>query len=171
MSSSILLILEHTPWWVFVLFFYCLWIGLKARKPHVLPLWKMFIIPLVFVYLSLHTLIHALSPSATIYLTYTIALFIGMVLGAIQLFFQKIQVDRASQRIHISGSWFTLIIILIIFASKYTLGYQMASDPMLLHNTTFELTLVLISALTSGMFVGRLLFCLWRFIKGPFVTL
>ena len=63
------------------------------------------------------------------------------------------------------------MIILIIFFTKYYFGYQIAVDPQLLTNTPFELSMLLVSGITVGLFIGRLIYYSYRLICGPFVDI
>ena len=129
---------------------------------------KLFFIPLIFGYLSLHTLITSFNLDALIIFIYVLSLLIGIGLGSLQLKLCKITVDAKHKLIKVPGSWVTLFLILIIFACKYFVGYEMAVDPKMLTNEPFE---IFLSGVTAGMFIGRLIYGVFKMINGPFEDL
>jgi hypothetical protein len=42
-------ILIHTPIWVFPLFGYLVWLGIKAMQPRTVTIWRSLIVPAVFI--------------------------------------------------------------------------------------------------------------------------
>src|SRR5438128_7207365 len=42
-------ILTHTPIWVFPLFAYLVWLGIKAMRPRTVTIWRSLIVPAVFI--------------------------------------------------------------------------------------------------------------------------
>src|SRR3989338_1808009 len=78
--SAIWQTLVQTPWWVYVILIYVLWIGVKALKPRVVSLKRLVIVPIVFLILSFHSLCQVgLHPLNLI--SYLIALIIGAGVG------------------------------------------------------------------------------------------
>ena len=73
--------LTHTPWWVYLLFFYLLKIGYDATKTRVVSLRKLFILPTIFLAISINTLLTSfyLSPATIIF--YLISLLLGVCAG------------------------------------------------------------------------------------------
>ena len=60
--------------------------------------------------------------------------------------------------IQIPGSWDTLLVILIIFIAEYYLGYEKATNPILVAQFSFKVSLLVLSGVCTGLFLGRL-FC------------
>src|SRR2546421_8115697 len=50
-------ILIHTPIWVFPLFAYLVWLGVKAMRPRTVTIWRSLIVPAVFIVWGLSRLI------------------------------------------------------------------------------------------------------------------
>jgi hypothetical protein len=42
-------ILTHTPPWVFLLFAYLVWQGIRALRPRTQPIWRLMVVPLIFI--------------------------------------------------------------------------------------------------------------------------
>jgi hypothetical protein len=155
--------LIHTPWWVFVLFFYLLVRGYKASQTRVVALKKLFILPIILILLSLHSLLVNIPLSVFNVMVWAFALLAGVLLGCYQMLNQRLSFDKTKQWVKLPGSWFTFILILIIFASKYYFGYEMAANPHILTNFKFAITMLVVLGVCSGLFVGRLVFYVYRY--------
>ena len=42
-------VLTHTPPWVFLLFAYLVWQGIRALQPRTQSIWRLMIVPLIFI--------------------------------------------------------------------------------------------------------------------------
>ena len=157
-------ILQHTPRWVYILLIYLLWIGFRATKPRIVPLRKLFIIPLLFTAMSLHSLLSHFQISIITISSFSIAILLGSLGGFLLVYHHDIKIDKVKGLVHIGGTWSTLIVIIIIFMSKYYLGYRLGTSPNSVNNSRFVITMLSISGLCSGLFIGRLIAYLnhWR---------
>jgi len=106
--------------------------------------------------------------SITIWLA---AILVGILVGFFLIYRVDIQVDKPNLLIHTPGTWSTLIIVLIIFASKYYFAYQLGIDPALANQSNFEFSLLAVSGLCSGFFLGRLVCYFYRLFTKPSVNL
>lgn len=161
----------QTPWWVYVLLVYLITMGTKASKTRVVSLVKLFIIPIIFIFMSIHTLISSFRMSVHTVSTWSIAIILGVVLGYLQMSRYTFEIDRVHRLIKIPGTWTTLVFILIIFVSKYYFSYQLSVDPAIVHETTFKYLMLGLSGVFTGLFIGRLICYLYQFMKNPSVNL
>lgn len=161
----------QTPWWVYVLFIYLVIKGINASKLRVVSFIKLTILPLIFIALSVHTLMTAFNINATVIVVWILSIALGSVFGWILICRHHFKVDRKKLLIQIPGSWLTLILILAIFVSKYYFGYQISSDPSLVHHTGFKFSMLSISGVCTGLFVGRLLCYFYQLKTGESVDL
>src|SRR3990167_5328578 len=115
----------QTPWWVYVLFIFLVQRGLVASKPQVISIIKLTILPIVFIALSVHTLMTAFHVNATVIVAWLVSVILGSVIGWFLIRNHEFKVDRKNLLIRLPGSWITLILILIIFVSKYYFEYQL----------------------------------------------
>ena len=171
MFESIKTILWQTPWWVYVLLYVLIQRGIAASKTQVVPFAKMAIIPAVFTGLSIYTIVTSIGINGLTVTTWVAAILAGVAIGWRLLRGVAIRVDRDKYLIEIPGSWRTLILIIIIFSCKYFFGYMAGAQPMMLKNTFFDVTMILVSGITSGMFIGNFLYYGQHYLKGPFATL
>lgn len=147
--------LNNTPLWVYILFAYLLWVGFKNTKTRTVSIKKILIIPAVFLSMSLESLISHFRLSMVSVSIWCIAILIGTMIGRLLVATRHIQVDRTRQQIKLKGDWIMLLVMLMIFFSKYYFGYQLGMDPKLATNTHFELVMLMTSGLCSGIMVGR----------------
>lgn len=163
--------LKGTPWWVFVLFFYLMFIGFGAVKPSVVSLIKLAILPVLFTALAIHTLIVSFSINSTAILLLAAGLLLGSLVGLLIASGKDYKVDRQHLLILMPGNWSTLILILLIFASKYYFGYALSANPMIIHNLNFEIIMLIVSGICTGLFIGRFICYLYHFLTAPSVDL
>jgi hypothetical protein len=147
----------HTPWWVYLLLVYLIIVGLKASKSRIIPFWKIFVLPTIFLSISIQNLttienIEYLSISSWI-----VAMLVGSLFGWWQVKRLDIKIDKKSSLIQIPGSWDTLLVILIIFVAKYYFGYEKATNPVLVAQLNFKVSMLVLSGMCTGLFLGRLL--------------
>lgn len=154
-------ILSQTPWWVFILFAYVLFIGIKALSTRTLPASKLAVAPAIFAVWGVFALSGMLGPNMEGWLTFCISLIVGGLAG-----WGLAKIGRAQrlpdQQIELQGSPITLILVLLIFGSKYALGYWQAVDPGAAGTPAFLFADAGVTGVVIGMFVGRFLGILSR---------
>lgn len=145
-----------------MLLVYLIKIGIDASKTHVVPLKRLFIIPTIFTFMSVRSLIASFKISAFTITTWSTAILIGTILGWFQIHRLKLKVDNQRALIQVPGTWSTMLIIVIIFATKYYFGYALAVDPKFSEQTSFEISMLAISGICTGLFIGRLMCYIYR---------
>jgi len=82
---------------------------------------------------------------------------VGSAFGFFQLVRMNIQVDAKQFFIQIPGSWSNLVVILLIFSSRYYFGYDLAVNPQ--HNDLLDYKSIRFasSGLLTGYLQGKLL--------------
>lgn len=163
--------LVHTPWWVYLLLAYLIKIDIQASKTRVASLKKLFILPTILLLMSIHTLITSFPINPFTLTIYIISILLGIALGFWQIYRLKIKIDKKHMLIQLPGTWSTLIVVLIVFAAKYFFGYELAVDPNLVKQTDFEIIMLGISGILTGLFVGRVICYLYRYATYPSVNL
>ena len=144
-------ILMHTPWWVYVLFAYILYVGIKAMKLRSVPVFQLFIVPGIFTILSIHTLVGRISDHFLYIIPWGVAAIIGMAIGWMEMKRLNIIVDRKNHLLKIPGSAFTLILFLVFFGSNYYYGFMSATDPERAKEIQFVIFILLISGIGTGV--------------------
>ncbi len=150
--EAILDILKETPWWVYLLFFYLVLIGIRSAKPQTVPILRLLLFPIVLTIWSLIGLYSKWDWLA--FFSWTISLVPGCIFGWLSVRSWKIRFDRRRKTLSLPGSWSTLILVLIIFVVKYFFGYYSATHPAI--PKTLMLAQMISSGIITGMFFGRI---------------
>lgn len=117
----------HTPWWVYLLLGYLITVGIKASKVRVIPFWKVFVLPTIFLSISIQNLTTIENIEYLSIGSWIVAMLVGSLFGWWQVKRLDIKIDKKCSLIHIPGSWDTLLVILVIFIANYYFGYEKAS--------------------------------------------
>ena len=163
--------LIHTPWWVYLLLVYLIFIGIKARETGVVSIYKLAILPIIFLMMSIESMTSHFKIESLSIATWLISILIGAIIGILLVYKSKIRVDREKKLLELPGSWTTLILILAIFMAKYYCGYALSKDPGAVINTSTEILVLALSGICTGTFAGRMLIYLYRLYKEPSCTL
>lgn len=167
MFDTIYEVVINTPWWVYLLFAILVKIGYKASKTGTVSIIKLSIAPVIFTVMAIETLLNNLDLTFFVCLSFVLFLLLGIAIGWTQVTMQNLKFDRKRKLIRVPGTWSVMVVILIIFASKYYFGYELSSDPNALNNTYFELLFIGVTAVCAGLFVGKLLCYIKRMYTEP----
>lgn len=153
--------LLDTPWWVYAIFIYVVYRGIRASQTRVMPLARLFILPLIIVVFADHTLLAMTTLSGALVLNWLITLIIGFLIGWWLTKMRDIKADQEKGWLQISGLWISLLVILLIFGSHYYVGYMTAVHPVVVQRTFFAHIIFAINGITMGIIVGRLVHYLY----------
>lgn len=163
--NKIITIFARTPWWVWILFGLLLYRGIKALKPSVISLYTLFILPGIFIALSLQSLLSTKAITFWIVSIWFGALVIGSLCGWFIVGKAPIKADKKNRWIWLPGTKLTLILIPLIFGIRYYFGYSIAINPQLMYSIPFLTTRFTLGGLMSGLFIGRSLCFLYKYQK------
>lgn len=127
--SALLLILAHTPWWVFLLFALLVGLGVQALQPRRMALRRVFITPAIFIAWGLTGLALAARASPSVIPVWGLAAAAGCALAFFSLRLEGLSVDRGGSTVHLPGSVLPLARNVLIFAAKYVLAAAIARHP------------------------------------------
>ena len=164
--TSLWLIASQTPWWVYVLLAYLIRMGLLATQTRIISFKKLLILPLLLSYFSVQTLMTSYVINNTTISTALIALLLGLVLGYWQVFRLQLKTDKNHFLLQVPGTWSTLVIILMIFCTKFYFHYQLAARPDVINQLLFMLSFLAISIFCCGFFIGKVLCYFYRLQTG-----
>jgi hypothetical protein len=153
--EAIVPILAHTPWWVFLIFIFLVYRGIRAFNPAESSVAQLAIVPAVFLVWGLAGLSerYGLDPSAfTLWLA---ALAIGAAIGAAILRGAALKGDRARGVIYRPADLTVLPLILAAFFAKYALAVTAARSPEIASAAEFRLADLGVSGLFVGIFAGK----------------
>jgi hypothetical protein len=145
-------ILTHTPIWVFPLLAFLIWQGWKSLRPATLPLWRLLIVPLVFLLMGLSRLALARDSGWQLLLSWFVAALLFAALALVRGP-RLLAVDRKNGLVTRPGSPIPLIRNVTVFLLQYAIAIAAA-----LHLDSHIAVAVLgraISGATAGFFAGR----------------
>ena len=152
----VLIILEKTPLWVFILFGLLCVLGYVQSKDRTLGYQRALIIPYVLFLFSLYGVISSFGVGISL-LFWVVAMGGGIVLGL------KMSVTHAMVYLPqrhafiIKGSWVWLGVIMTLFFIKYTVGVLLAREVLLAQTFIFEASVSAVYGLFSGFFFARVI--------------
>lgn len=148
-------ILNKTPWWIFILFFCLLHVGIRGTKSRTMRVRHLYIAPTIFLQMSLHSLFSFFPRTYLTFTIYTSSLTIGIIIGWMHARKLKLHFDHTHHAIKIPGSFMILILMMSIFFSKYHFAYSLATNPEILSKAGFITFHLIFSGFTIGLLLGR----------------
>lgn len=162
--DGIVAALEHTPWWVFVIFLFVTMRGVSALQTRTVEISRLAILPAIFAIWGGYSLFNLFGLDPEAIGIFALALLIGAIVGLALSRHGAVRADQANGLVEVSGSPVTLILVLVIFCSKYALGYWAATDRGARDSFPFLAADAIVSGLVIGIFIGRFA-GLWRRYK------
>jgi hypothetical protein len=150
-------ILLGTPTWVWVLLAVLVSRGMMAMKGGTAPLSKLGVVPAVFAGWGL---LHLLADPATGWTTASMWLAggaLGVGIGAAIAKRSGLSVDRGERTVTLPGSMVPLVLILLTFAMKFWIGFELATTAHIGVDSTFVVLNGLVTGAVAGIFAGRFL--------------
>lgn len=144
-----------TPWWVWGILAYLIFVGIKATRTHTLSLPKLFIIPLILIALK-YTLFF--SKQAILYVG---CIGLGFALGWMMSMRMPLKILKQKKAIELPGTYVTLVLFLGFFLIKYVFGYW-ESDYVELF-LKYEWLNLIVTGVFSGYFLGRACCYVYRY--------
>lgn len=82
-------ILTHTPWWVWVLLVYLVYVGVRLLSPTTVSPKGMLLMPSIFLLWGIYGIFNKLAMPWTALLIFAVALIVGLLLGRILMAMQQ----------------------------------------------------------------------------------
>jgi hypothetical protein len=157
-------ILTHTPLWVFALLAYLVWQGLLSLRPRTMQIWRLMIVPGVFIVMGLSRI--ALRPDDGLWplLSWLAGAIVFAPLG-LSTSPRLLAVDREHGRIIRAGSKIPLIRNIVVFLLQYAVAVTAALDPH--GHAAVALTGRAISGASAGYFIGWITALLRHYRNSP----
>ncbi|MCQ6311301.1 hypothetical protein GVI60_11840 [Citrobacter freundii] len=155
MAEFVLGMLEHTPVWVYLLFAFLLYRGIKARTPATVTLEKLALIPAIFLFWDIYDLITYRDPTLITYIQWTIGIISGAIIGYILINPDRLSRSSAPRSIHRPADYSALPFMLLAFGVKYVLGVLNATAPDVLRQPAMSTLAIITGGMFAGVFVGK----------------
>ena len=148
-------IVMHTPWWVWVLLAYLIYSGVSLLSPNETSLWRMLLMPCIFLLWGIYGIFSKLHMPWTALLIYVAALIAGLFLGKFIMAKRRPAVlDAATGMVQRPGSKVPLVVVLFSFSCLYIVNVYAAYHPESPAELKFVVIYSLASGLAAGVFLG-----------------
>lgn len=148
-------IVTKTPVWVYVLFIFLLLRGLKARKPAIVSLEKLAIIPLIFLLWDIYDLVARHQLTVVALLMWCAGLALGAFVGYKLVNPVQIEVSSEPRCISRPADYSVLPLMMLAFITKYILGVIASISPVTLQQPSWLALAIVSGGLFAGIFVGK----------------
>lgn len=155
-----LAILQHTPLWVWLLLVGLVALGIAQRRDAIRSEKRAAILPLCMLLFSLYGVSSSFGIGLAVMVCWLVGAVLGIVMGRIVQLPRGVRYDKTSRAFHIPGSWWPLVLILMIFCVKYVVAVVFAINPL----AREMFTLIVSMSVLYGLF-GGLLFSRWLVIR------
>ncbi len=148
---TLILVVVHTPPWVWGLYALLLFLGLQRTRDSVVPLWRMLILPIVVTLLAISSAVGAGLDAVS-------ATLLGLAVGAtVGWLLEREGASRRMPggRIWLHGEWLSLVQIVLVLIARYATNAVSAMNPILHANPIWHLGTLFACSLLSGIFLGR----------------
>jgi len=157
-------ILQHTPIWVFGLFFALLALGYLQSRPRELSAARLALLPLAFGVFSLVQVSVRFGAQPLAYAAWGIGMAAALRLNRAWKQPAGARWLEQSGRFHVPGSWTLLALMMAIFFARYALAVSLEMTPGLAQVSGYAAAASLVFGLLSGAFLAR---ALWIWSRRP----
>lgn len=155
-------ILHHTPPWVWVLLAALLVLGLSQLRTRSVSRTRLLVLPAVLVGLGLFATATSFQPAGPALAAWVLALAGGVMLGRQLPRPSGARWDASGRSLLLPGSALPLLVIMAIFALRYTAGVALALHPAWRSAPAVALPLAAAYGAIGGLLLGRVLALLPR---------
>ena len=148
-------IVTGTPVWVWAVFAYGIYMGIKAFGDRKVSLKAMVILPGVFLFLSVPALVSIAGQNPVVGAAWGLCLLAGVVLGWYYLTPEPVSIDLRAGTMVVPGTWTVLVLFVTVFLVKFVYGFATAVNPGLAAQPGFLLGVFALSGLSTGIVLGR----------------
>jgi len=159
-----MVILQHTPHWVFGLFFALLVFGLRQTFAHRLTLRRSTLLPLALAGLSLMGVVSAFGEQPLALLAWAGGLVSALLALHGRVDLSMVRFSAPDRQFQMPGSGWPLVLMMSLFVLKYGVGVTLALHHELRHATELVLAVSTAYGVFSGVFLGRAM-ALWAMAR------
>jgi hypothetical protein len=157
-------ILAHTPTWVFLVFAYLLWQGIQSLRDRTLPLWRILVVPALFIASGVSRIIESDSGGISTLVPWAVFLALFMPLALIRGP-RLLAVNRRSGEVSRPGSAVPLVRNVLVFILQYAAAVITSGG--MLGSQEAALASHAISGATAGYFIGWVIVALRHYFTAP----
>lgn len=148
-------IFQRTPFWVWPLLLVLIAAGLRLSRTRSVPPTPVIVISGVMLSVSLLGVISVFHASALALLAWLSLLVLTLIACRQWGYPRGWHYDAHTKRLHVPGSWWPMILFLLIFSLKFAVGMALSLRPQWALQTRFLLPVSALYGLLSGIFAAR----------------
>lgn len=154
MVEDLIQVIVHTPVWVWPLFVALVYFGYKCSKTRQIRVRTLFLVPALYLFLSVRPLIEA-GGALPLISAWLGGAGLGVLIGWVTNEKAAVKLNYEVKMVEIPGEWMTLSLMMAFFAVRYYYGYKLASAGDTIIDESFYLTYHGIFGAFTGYFIGR----------------
>lgn len=154
-------IVQHTPLWVWGVLTILIVTGLQALRPRVLPVWRLFVVPAIFIAWGVSSIAVRATAVPALGYDWAAALAVGTAIGWITVRLHRFAFEDGARIVRVPGTPMPLIRNASIFFARYGLAVAAAFAAGSAAQGQLLVADVSVSGLATGYFLGWLL----RFVR------
>jgi hypothetical protein len=157
-------VLAHTPPWVALILAYLLWQGVQSLRQRKLPLWRVLVVPAMFIASGMSRIVGSSSAGSGELLPWAAALVVFMPL-AFATGPRLLAVDRRTGEVTRPGSVLPLTRNVLVFILQYAAAVMMQGGTRGSHEAAVAAHVI--SGATAGYFIGWVIVALRHYFTAP----
>lgn len=147
-------ILSHIPLWVFILFFVLVALGLSQNRDRYISLWRASILPIAMLIYSLYGVISSFGVTTTTLDLWAVGIVVALIANTFLKYPRDVIFLPYKKLYFIKGSLIPLLLIMLIFWTKFIIGFAEANKWDMLNNIEFTGCTSLCLGIFSGIFIA-----------------
>ena len=148
-------IFQRAPLWIWPLLLVLVAAGLRLSRTRSVPPMPVMVISGVMLSVSLFGVMSAFHASALALLAWLSLLVLTLIACVHWGYPRGWQYDAHAKRLHVPGSWWPMILFLLIFSLKFAVGMALSLRPEWALQRQFFLPVSAVYGLLSGIFAAR----------------
>jgi hypothetical protein len=153
----ILQILIHTPLWVWGVLSALLVLGWVQSRPRSVSRGQLLALPLALLALGLWSMWPGFAKQPVAAAVWLLSLGAFLALGLRLPIPAQVRWQAQAQRLQLPGSWFPMLLIVVIFSMRYVFAVAQAMHPALRGLLAVQAPLAAVFGALTGVFLGRAL--------------
>ncbi len=154
--ATSVLILQRTPVWVWAVLLVLLVTGVQAMRPRVLPVWRLFIVPAVFIAWGIESIVQRALVQPALAFAWLAAAAAGIALGWLTVHLGAFAFEAQGRIVRVPGTPMPLLRNAAIFVARYALAVAAAFTAGSAAHVQVVVLDVAVSGLATGYFLGWL---------------
>jgi hypothetical protein len=153
----LLQILTGAPLYAYAILPVLIWYGWMQSRTREAGKPKVLMLPIIMTFLSFGGVVQSFGPHLPGLVTWVIGFVLAAVANQVARAPAGVRYNATTRRFHLPGNWTPLVLMMVIYAAKYTVGTVTALAPDMVGTVGFVATLSFVFGGASGIFFGRFL--------------